>query len=88
MFVEPCTCEGKMGLGSRAFFAHYQPRQLMEVYLVTYAVYNDPVCSSWYIEKADSSGRNFDVYVENARTDRYKVEFYTDLFYRLGSLGF
>jgi len=60
----------------------------MEVYLVTYAVYNDPVCSSWYIEKADSSGRNFDVYVENARTDRYKVEFYTDLFYRLGSLGF
>jgi hypothetical protein len=60
----------------------------MEVYLVTYAVYNEPVCSSDCREKFDSSGRNFDVYVENARTDQYNVEFYTDLFYRLGSLGF
>jgi hypothetical protein len=60
----------------------------MVVYLVTYDVYNDPLCSSDYIEKFDSSGRNFDVYVENAPTDQYIVELYTDLFYSLGSLRF
>jgi len=46
----------------------------MEVYLVTYAVFNDPVCSSEYIEKIDSSDRNFGVHVESARTDQYNVE--------------
>ena len=39
-----------------------------------------------YLEKIYSSGRKVDVYVENAWTDQYNVEFCTDLFYTFGSL--
>jgi len=51
MFIELCTFESKKGFGGTAFFAYYWLPPLIEVYLVTYAVCNDPVCSSDYIEK-------------------------------------